>query len=643
MKPTKLTSKILKNLDPSDIIYAEFAEGGAMGATGTARIFTIEQNELKFYLVSTYGDEATEVDETTWAHTYKKLHDLAARGELQEENGGFGNIAWKQPGVTFSRDDDQSSFIYEQNGQTYQIPTSVAGVYDYIVAKFAQREIPLEELEKYLNSTSDNYTDEEYNFYHQYLDQCKRSDRGANWFDLTINDYLGAIAYIHHLDGTEYILNSDDRDDCRIALQKYRLRYVVEKIGWNELNKFFADFVSGHKTRLFKELEQLVKEPVDQIFTKIQTIKSGCTELDAISDHDIASLFTYQPVRVDFSAAAHAKIITKIQNLGPASLRSDAASIAFYLANYLLHEDEWPLADVLPAATYIVKNIPLDDFNDTHADQLLWVAGEIINDAWRFLEEKEEAQKKYRDLVYDSYWPRIGSLWPIQHYDQFEFKDKVTSKMFNDILSFVICLNDLTERNQEFKKYLQNYTPSKHYPHEMVRRKAFTESLKKLSSREQFNRIMAFESDIAWFYFAYPKSLDDAKILLNELFKKQNNKFTTISKFATLENLILTPNTIGVGEYILNYLDEHFEDLVVLVHAAEKEGMGLDFDPEIVLADLFVAMSKGISEENEFPAFKSLGDKLLRRGADETKIKSALAYARHRRRTILFQRSSLSL
>lgn len=638
MKPVKLTNAILDKLKPSDIIYAEFAEGGAMGSCATARIFTIEKGKLIFYLISAFDGET---EEKVWGRAYEYLRKLTERGKLDEAYAGFGNRAWKQPDVQFGRDDDSVSFTYEEKGQKYQIPTSVAGVYAHLVAKFANRELSLEDLEKHFGQVRTNLEPEETDFYHLYLEQCKRMDTGADWFDLTIMDYLGAIAYIQHLNGMKYILNQEDLSNCRGALQKYRLKYLVEKIGWNKLNKFFADFASSEETTLFKNLSKLIGEPINKLFAKVEIIKSNFDEINIANEHNIASLFAYRPVLVDFSGEANTKIIAKIQALSPSSLRADAGSVAFFLANYLLHEDKWPLTDVLPAAIYVVRNIPLDDFNLTHTDQLLWVAGEIINDAWKFLAEDEDKQEKYRDLVYETYWPRIGSLWPIVNYNQFKFKDPVADKMFNDILGFVICLDDLTDRNPGFREYLGNYTPKKRYAHEMVRRKAFTESLDGLSAREEFDRIMAFESDIAWFYLTYPKGIEEAKILLDEIFKKKNNKFTGIGKFATLENLVITPNAIGVGEYILDYLDKHFEDLVEAVYEAQGKDMGLDYDPESVLEDLFIAMSQGVSEENEFPALKRISEKLIKRGANEAKIKSALSYARKHRRIILFQRSAL--
>ena len=67
----------------------------------------------------------------------------------------------------------------------------------------------------------------------------------------------------------------------------------------------------------------------------------------------------------------------------------------------------------------------------------------------------------------------------------------------------------------------------------------------------------------------------------------------------------------------------------------------LGVEPEPALTDLFVAMSKGVTEENEFPALKSIKEKLLKLGCDALTLTNAEKYARRHRRTILFQRSAL--
>ena len=145
----RLTSEILKTLNPADIIYAEFADFGAMGACGTARIFALENGKLNFYLT---GDTFhNKTDEKYLDEAAKYLLKLKEDKILDYANGGFGNVAFKKHDIMFTRDDDNSSFIYEYAGKKYIIPTSVRGAYEHIVATFASRKINIEDLEEYFD------------------------------------------------------------------------------------------------------------------------------------------------------------------------------------------------------------------------------------------------------------------------------------------------------------------------------------------------------------------------------------------------------------------------------------------------------------------------------------------------------------
>ena len=80
METEKLTLKILSALDPKTILYAEFAEGGAMGAAGTARIYTLEKKKPHFYLVDITGGEEEQVK--VYSELYTMLKDFSKKGKV---------------------------------------------------------------------------------------------------------------------------------------------------------------------------------------------------------------------------------------------------------------------------------------------------------------------------------------------------------------------------------------------------------------------------------------------------------------------------------------------------------------------------------------------------------------------------------
>ena len=637
MKAIKITQKILQTIKPKDIIYAEFASEGAMGACGTARIFTLKGGELKFYLIDNVFD--SQENARIYAETGRFLDSLKDLGELAFEYAGYGNYGYKSPLLTFSRDDDHSSFVLKTAKKTYKIPASCAGVYDHLVAKFAEREVSIEELEDYFNQNHLKLTTDEEYFYEQYYNQIKRTDAGEGWMDMTALDYYNAVRLLRHLSGEDYILNDQEIMEVAKAHSKYRLKYVSEKLGWTKLDKIFAQMVKQKTTDLSKRIEKALGEGIGEIYATLQTVKSDCSEMRVIEPESLEKLFN-QPVLVDFSKAAHAKIIKTIMEMPGNSFNPDGRAVALYFANYLLNEDKLPFSDVLPAVAHVVKTMPNDDFNKTHTDELFWLCGEILDHAWRYLEEDEKKQKKYRDMMYALYWPRVGSLWPVLHRDEFDFKNETASKIFDDSFSFVMSLEDITERNAEIKAFLDANAAKIGYNAGALGRRAFVYTLKGLNSEQEFETILkTIEPKDYDAYLTYPNSLEDAKRLLDELFRTDPGaRITGHARLATFEAVLMTPNTIGVGEFILGYIDEHFEEFTEII---STEAINLGAEPISVLTDYFIAISKGITEENEFPALKSIKEKLLKLGCSAEGLNNAEKYARRHRRTILFQRSAL--
>ena len=638
MKSTKLTHNILNSLDWKKILYAEFATDGAMGCCGTARIFTLENDKLIFYLIGDIYNNKNNAKIYSEANVY--LENLQKSGKLDSFYAGFGNYAYKSPKASFTRDDDHYSFVYKKSSKTYLIPASTMGVYNHIVAAFATREVSIEALEQYFNDRNFYFSSSDENYlFEQYLIQIKRTDSGQGWFDFTAIDYLNAVSWLKHISGEDYILNWNALSNCQTAINKYRLKYIVDKIGWNKLDAVFAKVVKTKSNKLFPQIEKVLGEKVEDIYNTLETIKSDRTSIDVTQPDKLENLFN-RPVLVEFTKPAHNTIIKNIVNRSGSSFNPNAKSVAYYLANYLLNEDKLSYTDVIPAVAHIIESMPDDDFNHTHTDDLFWICGEIIDRAWRYLEENKSTQKKYRNLVYELYWPRVGSLWPIINRDRFDFKHASANKIFNDSLSFAMSLEDITERNAEIKTFLDKTAEHINYNAGPLGRRAFVYTLRGLKPKQEFERILkAVEPNDYHEYLSYPDGIEEAEILLDELFRTDDKaRITGTSRLACFESLVITANTMNVGEFILNYIDRHFIKFIEIIsNEAAKQGQ----EPVYVLTDLFIAMSKGITEENEFPPFKSIKQKLTSLGCDETKLSNSEKYARHHRRTILFQRSAL--
>ena len=669
----RLTTKCLEKIKPEEIIYAEFAEGGAMGEPGTARLYVLENGEMHFFLVD-LNQSSEEDDVHAYANVYTLLRELEEKKILLTAYGGYGNHVWKVKNVVFQRDDDKACFIYEVDGRTYEIMASVRGVYFHVVAQFATRLIDMKKLQKFRKKILKKSTSEELAFYDAYLEQVERSDQGYGYFDINVDDYWPVITYIKSLSYEEFNLSPDEIHRGVKALQKYRLKYLVGEISWRKLDKFIAELIELNSTELFFELNKYINSlkggeeeqvfNIGNLFTTIKYVSSNKTGLNA-SDRDcIVKLFEY-PVIVKFTDAAHQDIIHSVVKSSGNELRTNAVAISYYIANYIFNEDTLSYADLLPAVSHIIEDLPNNDPNGTHPEDLYWLACEVIDRIWRYASESKVTQKKCRDMVYDLFAPRVGGMWPIVHYDEFEFKEKTADSIFCESVNFLMALDDISERDAAIKRYLGFYREGYHYPMEGVERRAFYETLNDYeSSQDKFEAIMkAIPPEEYPQYLDHPDTVKEATHVLDELFRRDvGARITGINRLAMFEKLLLNGNSLGVGVAILNHLVKNFDEFSEIV---TKDCEELKYDPLDIMTSMYTAAAVGATEENELPPLKALTKKIAKyvtnlqiqqtmnagslRGKDIRQsnvdvaviTEAALRYARKKRRTILFQRSSL--
>ncbi len=673
MEAKKLTSKILTNLKPENILYAEFAEGGAMGAASTTRIYVLEKNTLHFYLVDLNGQNSEE-DIHAYADAYSLLRNLVNDKKLIYAYGGYGNHAYKNKNSIFSRDDDNCNFIYQKNKDTFIITPSVRGVYFQVASKLAQRPADFKTLTKFRKQIEKNSTPEELAFYDAYLEQTERTDQGLNFFKILPEEYWDAIVYIRSLNLETFNLSQDHIIAGSKALQKYRLKYLVLKTGYRAFDEFIANLIATKNTHLFHEINKYInslpeakKDPVfniNHLFTEIKTVSSDYTNLQFFEEKNITELFGY-PVIVKFTDAANREIIHQMLKSSPEELLKNSLAESFYLANYIFSEDVLSYADILPVCVHIIEDLPNTDPDRNNPECLFWLATEIIDRIWRYASENKITQKKCRDFIYELFSPRIGNLWPIVHYHEFEFKEHIADVIFRESLSFIMSLNDISNRNDQLANYLSLYQQGFQYPLESVERRAFFEMLKNYDSpKEEFEKILELRAPQEYPNFlSHPDTVKEATLVLDELFRTDDGaRIVGLNRIATFEQLLLNGNSIGVGVHIFNYLTKHFDDFSRVI-TIDCENAKLD--PLDVITSLYTAAAAGSTEENELQPLKALTKKITKYAKDlqieqtmnagslrsqdirtsnidvDAITEAALRYAKKRRRTILFQRSAL--
>lgn len=576
MKPRKLTAEVINSHTASErYIYAELASGGAMGDPGSARLYTLtEDGELRYYYASLYHHDPEET--AGYEALYSKLNDLEDIGDIEHSYANFGNDAYKETGLEFSRDDDHFTFLYysPDHDRTYKIPASRQGIYDHIVHEFARRKFNPEHLESIVDHARPA---EERAFLKNYLEHCERHDHGQGWLEFTIEDFQDALQVIKYRNHHEFNLSYTAIERNLRALEKYHLKYVVELIGWNELEKILADFLDDPHN-LFEKINQRANTDTTRKFQALEQKDAGPATIRCIEPDNLESLFEY-PCLVNFTPPAHQQIQKEIMRRNSSSLRSDAMSIAYYLANYLNNDDHLPYSDVLPIAVHLIKKLPADDWNSTHVDQLFWLASEVINRAWMSCDPKLD--DAFDHFIYDLYWPRIDGLWPIKHREEFDFKESVAEKIFDDSLGFILSLDHLDQYNPELYAWLQ-------------------------STNSRLKADYTIPPDHS------TKTKKATLEILDNIFK--DNKELTYSQLGTTEAFLLHNNYPTTRKTLLTYFIDHFDHIKSLFEKMSRDPNANDPENHIPtahddFATFFTAACVGARFDLERELLKKLHQK----------------------------------
>lgn len=146
-------------------------------------------------------------------------------------------------------------------------------------------------------------------------------------------------------------------------------------------------------------------------------------------------LFKY-PCWLEFSKTAKKQIHTAILE-GQLS----AEAINYYLGAVERHED---YVELFPVIRHIIKT--------TSDAGLLWIAGDVLNLIWLNLPDDDESlQQWFHQEIYNMFYPRIGSSWPIVHHDSVQIEDADARRIFEDSYGWLTSLSDLGEFNPELK------------------------------------------------------------------------------------------------------------------------------------------------------------------------------------------------
>ena len=257
------------------------------------------------------------------------------------------------------------------------------------------------------------------------LFDLKPSITPAIWQDAEI--------YIRYKKRDVWSLSDEQLSNAKFAIYIYQIKYIITHLTKTEilttLNRFFSQPKDEkHLKSLLQLLEAKLHIPITSLFLTQEKIT---LRKDTIKNFD--KVFEY-PCWVDFTDEANEIIFNKILDN---KLTDEQIDYFLGASDTIRYYDQW---------FKVIKHI-LATTNNLH---VFWTAGDILSIIWKAVPEDSESQKWFKDQIFEIFWPRINSIWPLLNEDKIDFEKDESTKILRDAINWLYTLDDLKDRLPEF-------------------------------------------------------------------------------------------------------------------------------------------------------------------------------------------------
>ena len=234
-----------------------------------------------------------------------------------------------------------------------------------------------------------------------------------------------AEIFTRYLKRDVWTLDNEKRQAARDALILYRVKYAILHLTKLEiieiLNRFFA---SNGKEGLLEIFAKKFHAPIDDL---ILTQEKRIVTRKDLKDFD--KIFEY-PRWIEFDEEALETIFEKIEN---DELNDEQISYFLGATDDIDGYDRW---------FEVAKHVLLSTDNP----HTFWVAGDILSIIWRAAPKDEKSQKWFNEQIFEIFWPRVGSVWPMLNKDKIDFDEDDEARILSDAIGWLEMLDDLKER-----------------------------------------------------------------------------------------------------------------------------------------------------------------------------------------------------
>lgn len=230
------------------------------------------------------------------------------------------------------------------------------------------------------------------------------------------------------------VLNLDRQhiENAGFAFASYQMKYIIEHTTKMELVEMLNELFSAENMRtldysLYGLLRQKFKADINELFL-VQ--EKRIVRVKDLQDFD--ALFRY-PAWLEFDPSAKKKVYEMIL----ADKLTDE-QIDYFLGVSEQHED---YAELYPVVKHILMT--------TKTFHTFWTAGDVLNLIWIASPQDKKTQKWFNDEIFEIFWPRVGSTWPVAHEETLHGDGDDELKIMRDAIGWLKSLPDLKKRLPE--------------------------------------------------------------------------------------------------------------------------------------------------------------------------------------------------
>lgn len=240
-------------------------------------------------------------------------------------------------------------------------------------------------------------------------------------------------------------------------VHKYKALYFIEKIGPRKALKIIEQIVyskdKNSKDNLIKSLDFYTQGILTKRYRKFECHRARTSDITKKSA--FSWQFRYLTL-LEFTNGENEEIISKISRFTEKQIAKYAEQIALFFFNYIYQIDKLSLKKIFKCAVHVYKRLPTNGNNINNLRSLHLSTLFIITHSLKYESCMGDYSDDLSNFIYDTFWPKIGSVWPIKNRSRFKFQNEFDEEVFNLSARMMGFDFGIEDHNKEFTDYLKD-------------------------------------------------------------------------------------------------------------------------------------------------------------------------------------------